>query len=163
VSKNVPHLVCYNFDTRERILIFFGRNVTDKVGNHKTFYCVAWNNFCFCTTWQRGKHENRIFSLKCCVSALPEFNQSLVNFFSLFDSRLVLTLLYDSLHLVINAFSLGLLGVAWFWFGRKEAESAAAVGLCCMHNACAPMRCLPGRKKCHLWMWCVWYRPIMLR
>jgi len=29
--KNVPRLVCYNFDTRERILIFFGRYVTDKV------------------------------------------------------------------------------------------------------------------------------------
>jgi len=26
--KVVPPLVCYNFDTRERILIFFGRNVT---------------------------------------------------------------------------------------------------------------------------------------
>ena len=31
LNKNVQHLVCYNFDTRERILIFFGRNVTDKV------------------------------------------------------------------------------------------------------------------------------------
>jgi len=26
VSKNVPHLVCYNFDTREQILISFCRN-----------------------------------------------------------------------------------------------------------------------------------------
>jgi len=33
VSKIVPHLVCYNFDTREHILIFFGRNVTDVVSN----------------------------------------------------------------------------------------------------------------------------------
>jgi len=44
------------------------------------------------------------FSLKCCISALPEFNQ-LLDFFNLFDSRLTLTLLYDSLSLVINAFS----------------------------------------------------------
>jgi len=29
---------------------------------------------------------------------------------------------------------------------RKEVESAAAVGLCCTHSACAPMRCLPERK-----------------
>jgi len=36
VSKNVPPLACYNFDTHEWILIFFGRNVTDKVGNHFT-------------------------------------------------------------------------------------------------------------------------------
>ena len=44
---------------------------------------------------------------------------------------------------------LGAVGGAWF--RRKEVESAAAVGLCCVHNACAPMRCLPERKKlCHL-------------
>jgi len=52
-------------------------------------------------------------------------------------------LLYDFLNVVINAFSLGLLGA---WFKRKEVNSTAAVGLCCMHNACAPMRCLPERK-----------------
>jgi len=28
-------MTCYNFDTHEPILIFFGRNVTDKVGNQK--------------------------------------------------------------------------------------------------------------------------------
>jgi len=33
---------------------------------------------------------------------------SLLDFFSLFDSRLILTLLYDSLNFVINAFSSGL-------------------------------------------------------
>jgi len=44
------------------------------------------------------------FSLKCCISALSEFNQ-LLDFFNLFDSRLVLTLLYDSTSLVINAFT----------------------------------------------------------
>ena len=54
-------------------------------------------------------------------SALPEFNQSLFDFFNLFDSRLILTLLYDSLNLVINAFSSGLLGA---WFRRKEVERA---------------------------------------
>ena len=44
-----------------------------------------------------------------CISTLPEFNQ-LLDFFNVFDSRLILTLLCDSLNLVINAFSLGLLG-----------------------------------------------------
>jgi len=38
VSQKVPPLACYNFDTREWILIFFGRNVTDKVGNQKRLY-----------------------------------------------------------------------------------------------------------------------------
>ena len=81
-----------------------------------------------------GKHENRIFSLKCCISALPEFNQSLLDLFSLFDSRLILTLMYDSLNLVVNAFSSRLLGA---WFRRKQVDSAAVVELCCTHNACA--------------------------
>jgi len=49
------------------------------------------------------KYENAFF-LKCCISALPEFNQ-LLDFFNVFVSRLILTLLYDSLSSVINAFS----------------------------------------------------------
>jgi len=40
---------------------------------------------------------------------LHEFNQ-LLDFFNLFDSRLVFMLLYDSQNLVINAFSSELLG-----------------------------------------------------
>ena len=67
-----------------------------------------------------------------------EFNQ-LLDLFSLFDSRLILTLLFDSLNLVINAFSSGLLGA---WFRINEVESAAAVGLHCTHSA--PVRCLLG-------------------
>jgi len=55
VSKNVPPLACYNFDAREGILIFFGRNVTDKVGNQRTLYYATSNNLCFCTTCQNGK------------------------------------------------------------------------------------------------------------
>jgi len=43
------------------------------------------------------------FSLKCCISALPEFNQ-LFDFFNLFDSRLIFTM-YASLSHIINAFS----------------------------------------------------------
>jgi len=30
-------------------LIFFGINVTDKVGNQKTLYYVISDNLCFCT------------------------------------------------------------------------------------------------------------------
>jgi len=37
-QKNVPPLACYNFVAHEWILIFFGTNVTDKVGNQKTLY-----------------------------------------------------------------------------------------------------------------------------
>jgi len=61
------------------------------------------------------------------------------SFFNLFDSRLILTLLYDSLNLVMNAFSWGFWGT---WYRRKEVESAEAVGLCCTHKA--PVRRLLG-------------------
>ena len=55
-----------------------------------------------------AKHKNENFIFTRCINALPEFNQSLLDFFSLFDSRLILMLLYDSLNIVTNAFSLGL-------------------------------------------------------
>jgi len=61
-----------------------------------------------------------------------EFNQLLLDFFDLFDSKLIFMLLYNSLNLVINALSSGLLGA---WFGRKEVEIAEAVGLCYTHSA----------------------------
>ena len=35
--KKRPTLACYNFDTHERILILFGRNVTGSVGNQTHF------------------------------------------------------------------------------------------------------------------------------
>jgi len=33
--KNVPPLICYNFDTREWILIFFLRDVANKLGDKR--------------------------------------------------------------------------------------------------------------------------------
>jgi len=77
-----------------------------------------------------AKRENTkiAFLLKCCISALPEFNQSPLDFFSLFDSRLILMLLYDSLSLIINAVSLGLLGA---WLRKKEVENCVA---CAIHE-----------------------------
>jgi len=92
------------------------------------FYHVRfanWNKLCFCITWQNTKIA---FSLKWCISVLPEFNQVL-DVFSLFDSRLILTLLYDFQNIAINSFSSGLLGA---WLMRKEVESVAEVGLCCI-------------------------------
>jgi len=83
-----------------------------------------------------GKHDNCIFHLNAVL--LPELNQLLLDFFNIFDSRLILTLPYDSLNLVINAFSSGLLG----GMVQEKVDSAAAVALCCTHNA--PVRCLLG-------------------
>jgi len=69
VSKNVPPLACYNFDTHEWILIFFGRNVTDKVGNQKTLYYATSSNLCFCTTWKNAETRNHIFhSIGLCYT-----------------------------------------------------------------------------------------------
>ena len=61
------------------------------------------------------------------VSASPIFGWAAItlgigphsSFFTLFDSRLILMLLYDSLNLVINAFSLGLL---WAMVQEKESR-----------------------------------------
>ena len=66
---------------------------------------TARENFGVCNGETRKSH----FSFKCCISALPEFNQ-LLDFFSLFDSQLILMLLYEFLNLAINAFSSGMLG-----------------------------------------------------
>jgi len=74
------------------------------------------------------------FSLKCCISALPEFNQ-LVDFFSVFDSQLTLTLLYDSLSLVINALS-----YRYCWgHGSGERKSIVLEQLECV--ACTMHQC----------------------
>jgi len=66
-EKNVPPLACYNFDAHEWILIFFGRNVTDKVGNQKTLYYATSNNLCFCTTWQNAETRKSHISLNWIV------------------------------------------------------------------------------------------------
>jgi len=67
LKKNVPPLACYNFDAHEWILIFFGRNVTDKVGSQKMLYYATSNNLCFCTTWQNGETRKSHFSLNWIV------------------------------------------------------------------------------------------------
>jgi len=81
---------------------------------------------------KRGNAKIAFFT--CRISALPEFNQSVLDFFNIFYSRLIHAAIYDSLNLIVNAFSWGLFGVG-AQFRRKEVESAAAVGLCCLHNA----------------------------
>jgi len=66
LKKNVLPLACYNFDTREQIWIFFGRNVTDKVRDQKMLYYATSNNLCFCTThwneetWKLHFHSNAV-------------------------------------------------------------------------------------------------------
>ena len=59
VSKNVPPLACYNFDTHEWMLIFFGRNITEEVGNQTRLHYAILYTLCFCTTWRNGETRNR--------------------------------------------------------------------------------------------------------
>jgi len=60
--KNFPPLACYNFDAHEWMLIFFGRNVTDKVGNQKTLYYMPPQITCASALpGKTRKHENHIF------------------------------------------------------------------------------------------------------
>ena len=76
-----------------------------------------------------GKMGNvKIVFFSGCISALPEFNQLLLDFFYLFDSRLILTLLYDCLNLVINPFSSG----CWGGRGSGERKSRAPQQLDCV-------------------------------
>jgi len=139
-QKHVPPSACYNFDTHERILIFFGRNATNKVRSQKTLYYATSSNLCFCTTRQSGKQKLH-FSLAVLLHCQNSSSRCLTSSVWLTTH----TLLYDSLNLVINAFSLGFCGA---WFRRKEVESAATVGLCCTHKA--PVRCLLGFLFCKL-------------
>ena len=61
-------MACYTFDTHEWILIFFGRNVIDKVGNRKMLYYATSNNLCLCTTWQNEKTPKSHFLLNWTVT-----------------------------------------------------------------------------------------------
>ena len=63
LKKNVPPLAWYNSETHEWILIFFRRNVTEKVGYQKTLYYATSNTLCFCTTWQNAETRKSHISL----------------------------------------------------------------------------------------------------
>ena len=75
---------------------------------------------------------------------MPEFNL-LLDFFNLFDSRLIVMLLYDSLSLVINAF------IYRDCCGHGSGERKSIICLqqldsICTHNAV--VRCLLGFLLC---------------
>jgi len=129
VSKKRPTLACYNSDTCERILIFFCRKdemLSIKLAIKRHFTVPHQLTYASALPGETEKHENCIFP-QCCISALPEFNQ-LLTFFNLLDSRLILMLLYDSLSLVINAFS----PQDCWWYSSGERKSIAVQELNCV-------------------------------
>jgi len=104
LRKNVPHLGCYNCETWERILIFFGRNVTDKVRNQKTYYYATSNNLHVCATWQNGETRKSHFNSNAVLVDCLNSISCLISLIFL-TQRLTFTMLYDSLYHVINAFN----------------------------------------------------------
>ena len=93
-QKNVPPLACYNFDAHEWIMMFFGRNVTDKVGNQKTLYYATSNNLCFCTTWQNAETRKSQISLNWivlhtqCTCALSSWKKKMSSVMCLIASNI---------------------------------------------------------------------------
>jgi len=92
VSKKVPPLACYNFDTHEWILIFFWQKCYDKVGNQKTLYYATSNNLCFGTTWQNAETRTSHISLNWivlhtqCTCALSSCKKKITVICDVFDS-----------------------------------------------------------------------------
>jgi len=78
-QKNVQPLACYNFDAREWILMFFGRNVTEKEATKRRLTMPPQITCASALPVKMGKHENHIFhSIGLCythnapVRCLPE-------------------------------------------------------------------------------------------
>jgi len=76
--KNVPPLACYNFDACEWILIFFGRNVTDKVGSalpgktrkQKITYFTQLDCLCYTQcTCALSSWKKKLSSLMCLIAS----------------------------------------------------------------------------------------------
>jgi len=89
-----------------------------------------------------GKHENRIFftqMLYQCIARIQPVDHWFLQSFWLTTHTRAAVWLPKSCNQHVQ------LGAVGAWFRRKE--SAAAVRLCCTHNACAPVRCLAERKK----------------
>jgi len=74
VSKNVPPLVCYNFDIRELILIRYFWQKCHRQSEQSKDAMPLHITCASALPGKTGKRENHIFSLKCCISALAEFN-----------------------------------------------------------------------------------------
>ena len=136
--KNVPPLACYNFDTREWILISLSAEMLPIKHAIKRCFTVTSNNWYTLLHYPTKRRNKKIAFFTRCIGALPEFNQQLLlDFCNLFSSRLIRCCNQCVHHYYFS----WLLGV---WFRNKEVDCAAEVGLCCTYNAVAPVRCFMG-------------------
>jgi len=85
VSTNVPPLACYNLGLHQPILLILGRNVIEIASNQTMVYFLTHLTNASVLPGKMRKCENRIFSFWCCITALPELNQLLLDFISLHD------------------------------------------------------------------------------
>ena len=128
--KNVPQLYCYNFETWEWILIFFGRNVTDRTSNQKHITMPPQMTCASALPGKTEKHENCIFTqmLYQCVAWIQSAAWFLQSFWLVTHTHDAVWLPKSCNQCVQPA------GLTRAWLRRKEVESATGVGLCCMHN-----------------------------
>jgi len=117
----------------------FSRNCIDKVRNQTTLYYATSKTLVHLHyTWQIEETRKLHFSLKCCISALPEFNHSLLDFFFFISSIFVTHYSYSITPKSCN--QCALLGAVGS--GERKSRGAAADGLCYTHSA--PVSCLLG-------------------
>jgi len=68
-----------------RFFVNFGRNVKAKASNQKMFSFPPYLTITSALPGKIRKNEKHTFSLNYCNTALPDFNQSLLDFFNLVD------------------------------------------------------------------------------
>jgi len=70
VSQKTSHLwLAITLTHMNGFWYFFGRNVTNKVGNQKMLYYATSSNLCFCTTWQNGQtRKSHFHSVGLCYT-----------------------------------------------------------------------------------------------
>jgi len=90
---------------------------------------------------KHANNKNHIFSLRCCITAFEDFNQSMLDFFTLVNSQLMLMLVYDSVNLVNNAVQLRAVETQ---LSRKKLTMLQQLDCvaCIMH-------CVAERQNCH--------------
>jgi len=106
VSCNDTHLVCYNLDIRDPILVICDSCVTEKICNQIYFPASSNLTSAYAVRGKTRKHQNCIFYSNAALLLC----QSLLNLFNVGDLWPILTPLYDSLNLTNQ---LGLASGCW--------------------------------------------------
>jgi len=87
-------MACYNFDVNQPILTICGRIVTERAGSQiiLLFFPLHLSNDSALPD-KHGYTKIASFHSNVVLTALPEFNHSLLDFFNFVDLQLIFTLL----------------------------------------------------------------------